>query len=116
MPNPAMMSEQSPKILHFLGLVEIYLALGKPEIYTVEPKITDEYIPDAYTRLEQGPAMVELQRSTISSKKMKHKVNLFVESYRRGKHDARTLLVYTERPYNLDTPHGFEIVQRKLEA
>jgi hypothetical protein len=117
MPNPAMMNEQSPKILHFLGLVDIYLSLGKPAIYTVEPDIDENYRPDAYCRLgDFGPTLIELQRSTISKRKMQEKVNGFVLTYQKKKHDAKTLLIYTDKPYSLDVPYGFQIVQRKLEA
>jgi hypothetical protein len=116
MPNPALINEQSPKILHFLGIADIYMTLGRPAIYEVEPKITDEYQPDAYTRLTEGPAVVELQRSTISTKKFQNKVDLFVEAYRRNKHDARTLLVYSDKPYNITLPSGFRVEQRKLEV
>lgn len=114
MPNPAMINIQSPKLKHFLGLVDVFITLGQPEIYEVEPQITDDYRPDAYTRLDMVPTIIELQRSTISRKKFQAKVDMFVQSYKMKKHDARTLLVYTDTAYKLTIPSGFEIIQRKL--
>lgn len=114
MPNPAMINMQSPKLKHFLGLVDVYIALGQPEIYEVEPQITDEYRPDAYTRINDAPTLIELQRSTISRKKFQLKVDLFVQSFKMKKHDAKRLLVYTDSPYKLTVPAGFEVIQQKL--
>ena len=114
MPNPAMINMQSPKLKHFLGLVDVFLTLGQPEIYEVEPQVTEDYRPDAYTRIEGVPTIIELQRSTISTKKMQLKVDLFIQAYKLKKHDARRLLVYTDITYRLNVPSGFEVIQEKL--
>jgi hypothetical protein len=117
MPNPAMINYQSPKLKHFLGLVDIYISLDQPEIYEVEPQITDDYRPDVYTRLDDScPTIIEYQRSTISNKKFQAKVDLFVQAYKMQKHDAKRLLIYTDTQYRLTAPIGFEIVQRKLDT
>jgi hypothetical protein len=115
MPNPSLIHLRSASTDHFLGLVDLYIALGQPQVYTVEPQITEEYRPDAYTRLP-APVLIELQRSTISSKKMQQKVDQFVKSSQEKKHDARTLLIVTDRPYSIKVPSGFNVVQRSMES
>ena len=114
MPNPAIIHHRSNKIEHFLGLVDIYLRLKKPKIFEVEPQINDEYVPDAYTRINDRPVIIEYQRTLISTKKMQSKVDAFVESYVRKQHDARTLLIVSDHNYpKITIPSGFHIIHKK---
>lgn len=100
--------------MHFLGLVDIYIALGQPDVYEVEPQVSDDYRPDAYTRLDGVPTIIEYQRSIVSTKKMISKVEQFVSTYHRGKHDAKRLLIISETKYNIPSYLGFHIEQKPL--
>lgn len=113
MPNPTLIHPRGSKTEHFLAIADLYIALDQPKIYEVEPTISEDYRPDAYARLDV-PVIVEVQRSTISSKKMQEKVDLFVKSASRKQHDARTLWIIADRPYTVKAPSGFQIVQRSM--
>jgi len=113
MPNPSVIHPQSPKIPHHLALADLYIQIGQPKIYEIEPKINDDYVPDVYTRLDT-PIIVELQRTVISQKKMQAKVEAFVDSFYRKQHDARTLWIVSDYVYNVKVPEGFNIVQKPI--
>ena len=116
MPNPTLINIQSSKTQHFLGLVDVYIRLGRPEIYEVEPVVNENYRPDAYTRINGEPVVIELQRSTVSAKKMQAKVDAFVESHIRRQHDAKTLWIISPVSYKLNVPTGYRVVQQKEKA
>lgn len=107
---------QSSKIPHFLGLADIFIRLGRPKIFEVEPYVNDEYRPDAYTRIDDLPVLIELQRSRISHPKMMDKIDQFVASYKSKQHDARTLWIITDHEYRLSLPRGFTVEQKRPEA
>lgn len=107
-----MIHTQSSKIQHYLGLVDIYLQLGKPTYYEIETPIGDDYIPDAFTIVGDTPVLVELQRSLISNRKMQDKVDKFVKYY--PTHGATHLWVFTEHTYHIDVPSGFTVLQKKM--
>jgi len=110
MPNPTIIPPSSGRLLHFLGIADVYISLEQPPVFVVEPDMSKEYRPDAYVRLKNGAtAVVEYQRSRISTPKMQEKVDQFVKY---GK--VKTMLVYTHRPYELNVPTGFQIVQKKI--
>lgn len=109
MPNPVLIHTESTKLRHYLGLVDLYIRLGKPDIYEVEPKFDEEYQPDAYTRIEGEPIIVEFQRTHTSNKRMQEKVDGFVRTFKEKKHDATVLLLVSDERYKVDAPLGFEI-------
>lgn len=113
MPNPSIIHPRSSKTHHFLGIADIYIRLNQPKIYTVEPQINDEYIPDFYTRLPDA-CIGEFQRSTISSKKLQEKVDQFCDAFKRKEHDAKTLLIVTDLRYSLKVPNGFNVIVKSL--
>jgi hypothetical protein len=115
MPNPALIHTQSAKLRHYLGLVDIYLTLGKPEVFHVEPHIAESYRPDASTVISNSPVLLEYQRSLVSNRKMQEKVDGFVETNKQGLHDAKTLLIVTDYEYDLRIPEGFGIIQKKMD-
>lgn len=104
MPNPALIHTESSKIRHYLAIADVYIQLGKPQIYAIEPQINEQYTPDVYTRINDVPIIIEVQRSYISNKKMQQKINQFVESYRKGEHDATILWVFGNYPWKVDLP------------
>lgn len=115
MPNPALIHTQSAKLKHYLGLVDIYITLGKPEVYEIEPYFSPDYRPDARTALMGSSVLVEYQRSIISHKKMQEKVDAFVNTNKQGLHDAKSLLIVTDYGYEVTAPSGYEILQRDLK-
>jgi uncharacterized protein (DUF1499 family) len=110
MPNPTMIHTQSSKTQHFLSLVDVYIDLGQPNIYQIEPQINQEYRPDVYARLPE-PTIIEVQRSYISHKKMQEKLNMFVDSSIRRQHDSNILWIISTREYKLKVPSGFTVIQ-----
>jgi hypothetical protein len=117
MPNPTIIHPQSNKINHFLGIVDLYIKLGQPKIFEVEPVINDEYRPDAYFRLSDGtPVLIELQRTLVSTKRMQEKVEAFAKAFLKKQHDAKTLWIVADTEYRIKVPAGFSVVQRKMDA
>src|SRR5690625_1287432 len=88
MPNPTIIHPESQNIRHFLGIADIYMNLEKPEIFEVEPGVSEGYRPDIYTRIPD-PTIIEFQRSVISRKRMQQKVDAFVDAHLQGLHDAK---------------------------
>lgn len=115
MPNPTICHPESQNIRHFLGIAEIYLYLGQPSVFEVEPQVNANYRPDAYVRCEE-PMIVEYQRSKITIKKMQEKIDLFAKSCQNGEHDAKTLWVVSDITYNVTTPKGFQLIQSSLKT
>ena len=111
MPNPARMHHQSSKLEHFLGIADLFIRMGQPQVFDVEPHITDNYRPDVYMVKDDRHAIVEYQRTIISHKKMQNKVDAFVAAYNSGRHNCRTLLIVTDYRYNVTAPSSFKIVQ-----
>ena len=108
MQNPTIIHTESSKIRHYLAIADLYIRLGKPPIYEIEPQVDPEYVPDVYTRLHE-PIIVEIQRSYISHKKMQSKVDGFVRTFKLGKHDARTLWIVTDLDFKVSVPEGFKV-------
>jgi hypothetical protein len=114
MPNPPLVSVESAKSLHFLALVDLFITIGMPKVYVVEPPVNKEYRPDVYTRLDGVPTMIEYQRTTISNELMQSKVDRFHAALNRGQHDARVLWIASEaKQYKVETPEGIIIAQFK---
>jgi hypothetical protein len=85
-------------------------------VYEVEPNIDETYRPDAYTRLKnEQPALVEVQRSHVSNKIMQGKVDGWVDTFRRGKHDARTLIIVGKEKWTLRAPEDMQILYAELK-
>lgn len=114
MPNPSVIHPQSPRIQHHLAVADLYIQLGQPKVYEIEPIINDEYRPDAYTRLDGEPVLIELQRTVISAKKMQAKVDAFAESFVRKQHDAKTLWIVSDYVYQVKAPTGFTVAQKPI--
>lgn len=114
MPNPTIIHTESSKIRHYLAIADFYIQIGCPEIYEVEPQIAEDYVPDAYTRIDGTPILVEIQRSYISNRKMQNKIDSWVRTYREGKHDARTLWVVSDLPFKVQVPNGFVLEFKEL--
>lgn len=85
-----------------------------PKIFEIEPPISDDYRPDVYTRLKDTPVIIEYQRTIISNKKMQAKVDLFIESHIRKKHDATILWIVSDYAYKVSFPSGYSVVHKKL--
>lgn len=113
MPNPARINMQSSKIPHFLALVDLYIMLKQPEVFEVEPPVSESYRPDAYTRIRDTPIVIEYQRSLVSTKKIQKKVDEFAESFYLKKHDSRVLWLYSGVRYHVKVPDGFTVVHKK---
>ena len=116
MPNPALIHTQSAKLKHYLGLVDIYLTLDKPEVYEIEPYFSADYRPDVRTKLLDTSVLIEYQRSIVSNKKMQDKVDAFVTTNKQGLHDAKSLLIVTDYRYDLIMPTGYEVIQKKFDV
>jgi len=114
MPNPVLIHTESSKVRHFLAIADFYIQIGQPDIYEVEPYITDEYRPDVYARISE-PVIIEIQRSHVSHKRMQEKVDQFVETYRAGKHDAKTLWIVSDEQYRVKCPDGFKVETHQLK-
>jgi competence CoiA-like predicted nuclease len=113
MPNPAFIHTQSSRIQHFLGLVDIYLLLGKPERFLVEPDIPNHaYRPDAITQLRDQRIVIEYQRSHISHKTMQEKVNNFVDSG--DIHKSKELWIITDKSFKVEYPKEYTVQQFPL--
>jgi hypothetical protein len=108
MPNPAIIHTESSKIRHFLAIADTYIQIGQPDIFEVEPNIDPDYRPDVYTILQE-PIVIEVQRSYINNKRMQAKVNGFVDTYKRGKHDAHVLWIVSSLKFHVHCPSGFRI-------
>jgi hypothetical protein len=96
----------------------VFLQLKQPDVFEVEPVISKEYQPDAYTRIgpDGTPTIIEYQRTKISKAKMEYKVREFVDTHKGNLHDAKTLLIVSDTPYDVTAPTGFNIVQRRLDT
>lgn len=110
-----MIHPRSAKLEHFLGLVDLFIELGQPEIYQIEPAISDEYQPDVYLRNPE-PVIVEYQRTRITNKRMQDKVDAFVYSAQQKKHDARVLWIVSDYIYTVKAPPSFTIEYREPPA
>lgn len=113
MPNPTIIHPESQNCRHFIGIVDLYIQLGKPEVFEVEPVCNPNYRPDIYCRLDY-PLVVEYQRSKITIKKMQEKIDNFAKAYVNGEHDAKTLWIMSNIRYNIKEPEGFRIIQSNV--
>jgi hypothetical protein len=114
MPNPALMHTESSKRQHALAVVDTYIKLGQPNHFDVEPNFDNKYRPDAYTTIRGKKAVVEVQRSHISNKKMQDKVDGFVRTFREGKHEACIMYVVTDENFRISAPEGFKLFKIPL--
>lgn len=103
------MHHTSSKLEHFLGLADLYLQLGRPSVFNIEPQISDEYRPDAYMVKDGSHAVLEYQRTLISQKRMQDKVDRFVNAYAAGKHRCRIMLIASNVKYKVTAPTGFTV-------
>jgi len=46
---------------------------------------------------------------------MQEKVDQFVETYRAGKHDAKTLWIVSDEQYRVKCPDGFKVETHQLK-
>ncbi|MBE7128021.1 replication-relaxation family protein [Bacillus mycoides] len=80
-PQPSTLRKTSQKILHFLGIVDVYKQLihyEKPKLFKVEPKYGKEFMePDAFTIWRRSPFFIEVQNSVYSKKVMQDKINRY---------------------------------------
>ncbi|MMZ47345.1 hypothetical protein D1872_89890 [compost metagenome] len=111
MPNPARIHHQSSKLEHFLGLADLYIRFGMPEVFEVEPDICPEYRPDAYMVLNGKHVIIEYQRTIISHNRMQAKLDAFFSSYAQGRHSCRELWIVTGFKYKVIAPSSFTVRQ-----
>jgi hypothetical protein len=110
-----MIPPSSGRTEHFLGIADVYLSLGMPSTFVVEPDISKEYRPDAYVKMENGAtAVIEYQRSRISNTKMQEKMDQFVNSCRKKEHNVRTVIIYAYKPYDVKVPTGIQLLQKLI--
>lgn len=113
MPNPARIHHQSSKLEHYLGLADLYIQYGQPEVFEVEPNICEEYRPDVYMVKDGKHIIIEYQRTFITAKKMQDKIDRFVASYNQGKHQCTTLWIVSGIEYrHIACPSHFNIIQK----
>jgi len=115
MPNPARIHHQSSKLEHFLGLADIYIALGQPQVFEIEPNISSEYRPDAYVVQGGRHFVIEYQRTPISNSRMQEKLDAFFRTHAQGLHRANEMIIVngTNRTvkYKVTAPSTFKIRQ-----
>lgn len=112
MPNPARTHHQSSKLEHFLGLADLYIDYGMPEVFEIEPDICPEYRPDVYMIKGGEHIIIEYQRTIITRSKMQDKIDRFVQAYNRGKHSSRALWIVSNFKYNhVIYPSQFTVLQ-----
>lgn len=114
MPNPAKIHHHSAKLQHHLYLVDLYIRYGKPEKFSLEPKITPEYIPDVYMVKNNKAVIIEAQLSRISNGKMQNKVDMFVDTLLKGKHRVNELWIMCNDEYVLQHPSSVVVKQKPL--
>jgi hypothetical protein len=107
MPNPTIIHPNSTRTNHFLAIADFFIRIGQPDIYEVEPDLKHNYRPDAYTILNQEQVAIEIQLSHVSNKKIQEKIEGFVDSFKKGKHQAKRLWLVTDRPFKYTVPSGF---------
>jgi hypothetical protein len=106
MPNPPIINKRSSRIDHFLAIADLYLTLGCPDHYDVEPPFANGngYRPDVYATIDGERVCIEIQRSHKSNRHIQAKVNGFIRTFYRGDHKARTLWIVSDRRYNVKIP------------
>jgi hypothetical protein len=109
MPKPPIIKGN---IDHFLEIAQLYIALGMPEHFDVEPRFND-YEPDVYTTVDHQKVCIEVQRSRISDRKMQSKVDEFMMSYYMKQHEANILWIYSSNRYDVKASDAFIIKQGK---
>lgn len=115
MPNPTLIPPSSGRIEHFLGIADVYLSLGMPPTFVVEPDLSKAYKPDAYVKTEKGAiAVIEYQRSRISNTKMQEKLDQFVDAFKKKEHSVKTVIIYAYKPYDVKVPEGFQLLQKLI--
>lgn len=115
MPNPTMIPPSSGRIEHFLGIADVYLSLGMPPTFVVEPDLSKEYKPDAFVKTDKGAiAVIEYQRSRISNNKMQDKLNEFVKAFKQKEHFVKTVIIYAHKAYDVSVPEGFQLLQKPI--
>lgn len=93
--------------------MDLYLQLGKPKQYVVEPEIRGfDYRPDVATIMDGEPILIEYQRSHTSNKEMQKKVNGFAQSF--PAHGCRTLWIVTDRKFKIEEPKGYQVFFKPL--
>lgn len=108
MPNPTIIHPRSRSREHFLAIADFYIAVGFPRVYVVEPNLQCDYRPDVYYRDSDGDSyVVEVQLSKVSNKIMQEKYDKFVDSYRKKKHDAKTMVIVSDREYKIEEREGY---------
>lgn len=116
MPKPTIIPEFSGRQHHFMSIADIYISLGQPPEFVVEPDLDCKYCPDAYAVTAKGTKLlIECQLSRISNPKMQEKINDFAATY--PKHQINGLLIYyAGKEYQIQKPEGFQILQKKMPA
>lgn len=115
MPNPAILHTRSIKIEHHLKIVDVFIKMGCPKVFKIEPKYKS-YEPDMYIHDFKGnPICIEVQLTPISTKKMQTKVDEFVTSFKKKEHDAKIMLLISDKSYdNLKIPDGYRVIPLPL--
>jgi hypothetical protein len=111
--NPSPIHHKSNKIEHQLKIVDFFIKEGTPENFLIEP-ILGTYEPDIFFKDKNNNSIcVEIQLTPISIKKMQTKINQFVSEY--GKeHDAKIIVICSNKNYNLKIPNGFKIIKQSV--
>jgi hypothetical protein len=111
MPDPPIIHPRSTRINHFLKIADLYIELGKPNHYDVEPPFNN-YRPDVYATIGEISVCIEVQLTRVAKRKIQSKVDRFVRSYYLGEHKARVIWIYTEKTYDLKAPNGIFTVKQ----
>ncbi|MDA1569388.1 hypothetical protein PDK93_25400 [Bacillus cereus] len=84
-PNPPTIKTDSTKLLHFLEIVNVYLALREieePSTFISEPKFKKGYVePDIFCLFKGIPIFFEVQLSLYSRSMIESKLNAYRELY-----------------------------------
>ena len=105
----------SSKLEHHLGLADLYIRLGFPEIFEVEPMISAKYRPDVYMVRKERHVIIEYQRTIVTKATMQNKLDRFVESYHAGEHICTELWIVSDFKYKdvtLPTPFVLRHIER----
>lgn len=114
MPVPAKTHHMSSKLEHHLGLADLYIRYGFPEIFEVEPVISEKYRPDVYMVKDDKHIIIEYQRTIITKATMQNKLDRFVESYNAGEHVCTELWIVSDFKYkDVSLPNPFTLKHKE---
>ncbi|MDQ0257922.1 hypothetical protein J2S74_005385 [Evansella vedderi] len=84
LPKINSIKRNSNKIDHFLAMADVYLELGLPKTFDIEPRYKADVRPDIFTIYKRSPYFIEVQKSLYTTKVMQKKIDLYEEFYASG--------------------------------